>query len=134
MKDDQITRLFRSAFVLLLIWFLLAIFNMCSAQTEDSVKAEINRIGIIEPEIVLAQAKLETGHFKSYSCKHRHNLFGFRYKGKYLEFETWQESVMYYKKWQIRKRCKDFNSYFSFLESIGYATDPDYIKKIKSLL
>ena len=83
-------------------------------------------------DIVLRQSILETGWFSCTQCSlQKNNLFGFRYKKKYLEFETIEESVAYYKKWQN----KHYNggNYYKFLQKIGYATDPEYIKLLKAI-
>jgi flagellum-specific peptidoglycan hydrolase FlgJ len=84
-------------------------------------------------EIVLRQSILETGWFKSYNCRVRHNLFGFwnSSKQEYFKFDRWQESVNYYVRWQKRKYKN--GDYYTFLTNIGYATDPEYIKKLKSI-
>lgn len=84
------------------------------------------------PKIVLKQAILETGWFSCTTCSlEKNNLFGFRYKKKYLEFETIEESVEYYKGWQDRHY--DGGNYYDFLTEIGYATNPEYIQLLKSV-
>lgn len=118
-------------YILILTLFLLCLYGKYSAQTVEAVRSEINRLKIDSSEIVLKQSVLETGWYKSYSCKHRNNLFGFRWKGKYLEFDTWQESVQYYARWQDR-HFKG-GDYYKFLKDRGYATDPEYINKLKQI-
>ncbi len=44
--------------------------------TLPNLLAEIRRNGIRHPKIVLAQAILETGWFRSSVCRNKHNLFG----------------------------------------------------------
>ena len=44
--------------------------------TIPNLYQEIIRNGIKHPKIVLAQAILETGWFRSPLCRNRHNLFG----------------------------------------------------------
>ena len=96
------------------------------------VQQEIYDSEIQHPEIVFRQAILETGWFKCENCSMDHNnLFGFYWKKKYLEFDTWQESVVYYSRWQ--KRHYKGGDYYQFLEEIGYATNPDYIKLLKGI-
>lgn len=83
------------------------------------------------PKIALAQAILETGNFKSRGCKERKNLFGF-YNGKrYLRFDSYEQCVEYYKKWQD-KRYKS-GCYYEFLNSIPYAEDKEYVIKLKKI-
>lgn len=98
----------------------------------DSVFGYICQLNILHPEIVIKQAVLETGNFKSSFLMSRNNLFGFR-KVNYLRFKNWKESVEYYKKWQL-KNYKDPNEdYYNFLVRIKYATKeyPFHLKKIK---
>jgi flagellum-specific peptidoglycan hydrolase FlgJ len=98
-------------------------------QTKEQVTAEIQRQGIPHPDIVLAQARLETGNFKSDRCRRDHNLFGIKHGKKYARYRTWQESVADYKA-RISTRYKG-GDYYAFLRRIGYAKDPKYTAKLK---
>lgn len=116
-------------FKILLILLMLPIFG--NSQTKQEVYDYLIEIDCKYPEIVTAQAVLETGYFKSYSCKKRHNLFGLRYNHKYLIFDNWKEScVAYISKIQYKYKGGD---YYKFLTNLGYASDPNYIKKIKNI-
>lgn len=88
--------------------------------------------GLKHDTIILTQAKLETGNYKSYQCRVNNNLFGLYNNAKmeYYKFNHWSESVEAYKKW-IQYRLKDEEDYYFFLSRIGYAEDPDYISKLK---
>lgn len=88
-----------------------------------------HELKIKAPNIVLAQAKLETANFTSYLFEVSHNLFGFRGFRGYHKYKNWQCSVVAYKEWQD-KNYKG-GDYFEFLESIGYATDSLYCYKLK---
>lgn len=95
---------------------------------------EIVRNGILYPEIVLAQAILETGWFRSSLCRNRNNLFGLTNPrtGKYFEFGHWTESVRaYYTKVQYKYKGGD---YLLWLRKIGYAEDPRYIHSLRRIL
>ena len=118
-------------YILFLLLFLLCLVGKCSAQTIECVKTQLNASEVQHKDIVLRQVILETGWLTSYSCKHRHNLFGFRYKGKYLEFDSWEDSIAYYSRWQ--KRHYKGGDYYQFLKDRGYAEDPGYITKLKSI-
>lgn len=86
-------------------------------------------------DIVYAQALLETGHFKSYNCLHRNNLFGL-YNSKtksYYTFNHWTESVIAYKLW-IQNRYKEGEDYLLFLNRIGYAEEPLYNKYLTDII
>ena len=80
---------------------------------------EIVRNGIRHPKIVLAQAILETGWFRSRACRNQNNLFGLTNPrtGQYYAFGHWTESVRaYYTMVQYRYREGD---YFLWLRDIG---------------
>lgn len=102
--------------------------------TIPNLLAEIKKNGIKYPKIVLAQAILETGWFKSSVCRNKHNLFGLtnpRTK-TYYEFNHWTESVTaYYTKVQYRYSG---GNYLLWLKKIGYAEDKGYIRAIIKLL
>lgn len=84
------------------------------------------------PEIVYAQAVIETGHFRSELCVKHNNLFGLKHGGHYMRFDHWTESVMAYKLMvQSKYRGGD---YYEFLDSIGYAESPDYTDLVKLII
>lgn len=83
------------------------------------------------PEIVLKQAKLETGHFTSPRFIKYNALFGFQTSDTdVIKYKSWKESVIAYKAWQM-KRLKDNEDYYKFLVRTKYAADTNYIKKLK---
>ena len=102
--------------------------------TIHNLYKEIIRNGIRHPKIVLAQAILETGWFRSKACRNRNNLFGLTNPrtGQYYEFGHWTESVRaYYTKVQYRYRE---GNYLLWLRDIGYAEDPNYIRSVIGVL
>lgn len=101
-------------------------------QTREQVLAEIQRQGIPHPNIVLAQARLETGNFRSDRCRRDHNLFGMKRGRRYAKYSNWRESVKDYKQ-RISSRYKG-GDYYAFLRRIGYASDQNYIRKVKHIV
>ena len=102
--------------------------------TIPNLYKEIIRNGILYPKIVLAQAILETGWFRSSVCRNKHNLFGLTNPrtGKYYEFNHWTESVQaYYTKVQYKYKG---GNYLLWLEEIGYAENPMYKEAIYCIL
>jgi len=75
-------------------------------QTTNEVYTELLKQNVKHPDIVLAQSILETGWYKCKDCSlDKNNLFGDKYK-----------------------------DYYDFLSKIGYASDPNYINKLKILI
>ena len=112
----------------------------------NDVMTEIKSQDILHDTIVLQQAMWETGWMKrNNSCWRFNNLFGFRTKNHvregnpkgYIEFDTWQESVAYYKRWQI-KHYDGIKNYLDFLnclyiqkgKCVSYAGSESYTSNI----
>lgn len=102
--------------------------------SKENLYSELVAQEIDYPEIVLAQALLETDNFKSYSCRVRNNLFGLMRKdGTYMEFDHWTNSVHAYKRY-IQKYKEAPNDYYKYLNDLGYAEDSIYIIRIKEII
>lgn len=140
-------------------WMIAVIVLMvisANAQTKTSAKKPVNKpaksryyktaqvnvndvinymdsIGIKHSEIVIRQAILETGHFKSRLLMDKNNLFAFRYTRRYIKFENWQASVDYYKKWQDKYYKNEKEDYYLFLKRIKYAHAGNYITTLKRI-
>ncbi len=121
-------------------WFYLLLFNMSlflvytlNAQTPVQVASYIDSVGILYPEIVFRQSILESGWFKSPYYLKTKNLFGFRFKKSYIRFNKWQESVDYYKTWQLNHYTNMDEDYYQFLIRVRYASSNDYIKTLKRI-
>jgi len=108
--------------------------------------ATMNEIGILYPDIVIAQAKLETGHFTSKVFKENHNLFGMKLpeqrsttaigeQNNHASYTSWRQSVIDYKLWQDRvlTKVKSRRAYLRYLNKY-YATNKQYVKLIKQMI
>ena len=86
------------------------------------------------PKAVLAQAKLESGNFKSQHYINRNNFLGlYNSKSKtYYRFSHWTECILAYKD-LVESKYKEGEDYYVFLNRIGYAKDPLYISKVKQI-
>lgn len=98
----------------------------------DLVYQAILHYGLEESKIVLAQAILETGYFRSRISREYNNLFGlFNSRTMdYYKFNHWSESVIGYRDY-VQYRKKPEEEYYYFLWRIGYAEDRDYISKVQ---
>ena len=104
----------------------------CVSQTREEVAGELHRQRIPHPNIVLAQARLESGNFTSRRCKVDHNLFGIKHGKRYARYRNWRESVADYKN-RISSRYKG-GDYYDFLLRINYASDKLYTTKLKEIV
>ncbi len=100
--------------------------------TVENLYAALKKHGIKFPKIVLAQALLETGNFKSRVCKEQNNLFGLRHSKGYYSFDHWEESVIAYRDWVQYKHRKG-EEYYTFLKRIKYAASSNYIYKVREI-
>lgn len=104
-------------------------------EAREGLQAALEYYDLYHPEIVYAQAQLETGYFKSQGCLRDNNLFGLYNSShkRYHRFGHWTESIVAYKDW-IQRRYKPPNDYYKFLERINYASDPLYTWKLKQIV
>jgi uncharacterized FlgJ-related protein len=129
---------------------LVALSSFAGAQTptQSQVYNEIRRAGIKYPDIALAQAILESGHFKSKLAKHNNNLFGMRMPKKrettavgtrygYARYLSWKDSVEDYKLWQdylFKRHPNMTKSQFKRYIDRLYSTSSNYIGKINTII
>lgn len=109
--------------------------NFMSKPPQEGLMEALAYYEVYHPEIVYAQAILETGWFTSSLCLNSHNLFGLynSKKMRYYKFNHWAESVVAYIKF-VQYKYKPPNDYYKFLSDIGYAEDPNYINKLKGIV
>jgi flagellum-specific peptidoglycan hydrolase FlgJ len=115
--------------------------------TRETLQQALFYAGLTSPEIVFAQARLETGNFTSVLCVHYNNLFGMKMPrvrnttaagstdNGYAVYESWYHSVLDMREFQeyYRAAGRCLQDYFSFLQGIGYAEDSYYIQKLAQL-
>lgn len=100
--------------------------------SSHSVLGELEKHNIPHKDIVLAQAKLESNHFKSNLVQTHNNIFGLKKGNKYRKYNDWTECVKDYKKY-ISNKYKG-GDYYMFLTKINYSEDPKYINKLKQII
>lgn len=114
--------------------------------SEERLIEEINKMNFQRPSIILAQAKLETGHFKSKLFIENHNLFGMKKawarpttalgeKGGHAYYHNWRDSLVDYALYQSRyiRRGISEADYLTQLNDT-YAVDPSYHIKLKRII
>jgi hypothetical protein len=99
---------------------------------------EIKAAGILHPDFVMAQSMQETGNLNCKKCCLRYNnLFGFYVKGnKCKKFDSREECIEYYKKWQDKRYEKwrkkyPKADYYHFLKYVNYATGDKYNNELR---
>lgn len=106
-----------------------------SKSPQEGLMEALEYYKVKHPQIVYAQAVLETGHFKSDLRLNGNNLFGLynSKKHRYYTFDHWKDCIIAYKE-MVQYKYKDGDDYLNFLKEIGYAEDPKYIYKLKELI
>lgn len=108
--------------------------NKVPELTVSNLYAELVRQGVKHPKIVLAQAILESGHFRSKLTRSHNNILGIRKRnGDYQAFSDWTECVSAYKSLVQYKYRDGRETYLSFLKRIKYASDGSYIYKVREI-
>lgn len=100
--------------------------------TAYSVLRELEKHDIPHKDIVLAQAKLESNHFKSNLVQTHNNIFGLKKGNKYRKYDDWTDCVKDYKEC-ISNRYKG-GDYYAFLNRIRYSENKDYTNILKDMI
>lgn len=113
--------------------------------SEENLKNLLLELNVRFPHIVLAQAKLESGNFKSHMFLENNNIFGMKEakrrpttnKGTqngHAYYENWKDCVIDYAFYQAAylNNLRTEAQYYQYL-SASYAEDPGYISKVKSI-
>lgn len=135
--------------ILLTIILFISSLSAKSAITdgEDSLYQSILCMDFDQPDIVWAQAVLETGHLKSKLCVNYNNLFGMKYPRKrqtlsylrtkkgYAAYESRDSSLADYLLWQkyMIKHKMSVKAYLRYLDHV-YCDVPGYSKQLRKLL
>ena len=106
--------------------------NFMSNPPQEGLMEALIYYEVDHPEIVYAQAVLETGNFTSSGCRNKNNLFGLMQGKSLRRFNHWTESVIFYKQ-KIQSRYKG-GDYYAFLTRIGYAANPNYNAHVRKIV
>jgi len=114
--------------------------------TKEKLKAYIIELNIKYPHIVLAQAQIESGNYKSQIFRENNNLFGMKVATKrpttnkgqennHAFYNNWRESVIDYAFYsaQYLSDIKSEKEYLEYLRQ-NYAQDSNYVKKILDII
>ncbi len=114
--------------------------------TEQKLKDYLIELNVKYPNIVFAQAKLESGNFKSKIFEENNNLFGMKQPSirtttatgeqyNHATYNSWRESVLDYALYSCKytSSIKSESEYIAYLGS-RYAEDTNYMFKLKNIL
>jgi len=114
--------------------------------SELNVYKQLVKVGIAYPDVVLAQAKIETANFTSKIFRENNNMFGMKLPERrrttavgenrnHAKYTSWIQSIIDYKLWQDQMihRAPTKHAYLAYLKR-NYAEDKNYIKKIKQII
>lgn len=151
--DNQQEQLFRTDYIRYEM-------NKTDEINDSILLAYINELNMMFPEIVLAQAKEETGHYTSAAFKNNKNLFGMmvakqrattgmtadkinkidngvfdRENSRYAHYTNWRKSVIDYALWQMRYcgKMKTEEEYYACLKE-KYAENTKYVGNVKRIV
>jgi len=110
----------------------------------ENFKEYLTLRGIKYQKIIVKQAILETGYFTSLVFTVNNNLFGMRHPRirntvslgsnlNHAKYRHWTDSVEDYILWQDYHNRLIEDCYYTFLKKVGYATDTQYTKKLKTI-
>ena len=114
--------------------------------SEQRLIEKISQLNFRYPHIILAQAKLESGHFKSTIFLENNNMFGMKEaklranlaKGtnrNHAYYDSWQDCILdyalYYSTYLSDIRTE--GEYFEYLRQ-NYAEDPTYVQRLKQII
>lgn len=111
---------------------------------QDKLVTMLKDLNVRFPHIVVAQARIETGKYKSKIFRENNNLFGMKQatvrvntaqgtQHNHAYYDTWRESVYDYAFYQTRylSGARSEEEYFYVLGQ-SYAEDPNYVSKLKN--
>lgn len=116
-----------------------------AAFTEDRLVEKFKQLNIKYPHIALAQAKLESGNFRSDIFSENNNLFGMKQarvrvnlaagtKRGHAYYATWEDSVLDYAYWcaTYASSCRNEDEFYALLSR--YAEDSLYETKLREVI
>ena len=113
--------------------------------SRKKLKEYIDFLNIKHPDIVYAQAVLESGNFKSKLFLSQNNMFGMKQSyqrantssgniNNYASYSNWRQSVLDYALYQASYLRKlDREQYFNYLDK-NYAEDSGYSLKLREII
>lgn len=136
--------LFYNTFNMKKILLIMTLFITCGVYSQIIPSKErftevCDSLGIHHPNVVYAQARLESGNFKTDYYKRTRNCLGIydSTRKRYKTFRTWIDCLVSYRD-GVQYKCRNTGGsdedYLQWIVSIGYASDPEYGNKVRKIL
>lgn len=109
--------------------------SILTRHPKECIRPLLNYFDIKYPNVVEAQARLESAHFTSDVFYNNHNMFGLSRAGKYYKFKHWWESIIAYR-FMVQDRYDGEDNDTAYLNWICtfYAEDTLYRQKILAVM
>jgi hypothetical protein len=114
--------------------------------SKEALVAELKKLNVKFPYIVLAQSMIESGHFQSNIFRENNNLFGMKQamqrvttalgtQNNHAYYENWRESVLDYAMFQS-SYLRDIKTETAYMEYLGanYAEASNYRSAIQKVI
>lgn len=125
--------------ILTILGILILPYMTFSQVTKEDFFKVCDSLKIHHPYVVWAQAKLESGNFKSKTFINKGNCLGIydSFNKCYASFTSWKECLNAYKtRFQYKcenSECTD-EEYLLWLVNAGYAEDQSYYEKVLRII
>ncbi len=113
--------------------------------SEEKLIQYLEELNMPFAEIIVAQARIESGNYSSFLFKEQHNIFSMKEANRrpttaigsdngHAVYRSWRDAVIDYSLWYSRyaSSCVTEDQYLNYLGRV-YAEDKDYIQKLNKL-
>ena len=129
----------RNFVAIMLLMLVSAITVQAQIPTRSEFIAACDSLGVRHPNVVWAQARLESGNFKSQTYKSKKNCLGIydSRRKRYAYFSCWQDCLKAYRD-RVQYRFKQTEAtdeeYLYWLTKIGYASEKTYASRVRKIM
>lgn len=125
--------------IFLILIALCGITVVAQIPTRSEFFSVCDSLGVRHPNVVWAQARLESGNFKSQTYRTKKNCLGIydSRRRQYAYFNSWQECVKAYRdrvQYRFTRNDATDEEYLQWLITIGYATDKTYASRVRKII
>lgn len=125
--------------IITFIILLCGTLALAQKPTRQEFLAVCDSLGVKHPNVVWAQARLESGNFGSTTYMKKHNCLGI-YDSKrkqYASFKNWQDCIKAYRdrvQYRFKRTDATDEEYLYWLSQIGYSREKTYTSKVRQIM